>query len=135
MFIARTRILTILLALAPSVVAAQTDVPRIRVAVVVTPERTEAERLTVPAASDVLDSRDIRSLPAVSGAELADALPSFRTLFPLASGLAPIVASRGFFGGGEAEYIQLRVDGVPIADVETGLTDWHAFAASDIERI
>ena len=136
MFIASRGILTILLMFAPSVAAAQqADVPRLRVTVVVTPERAASERLTVPAASDVLDSRDIRSLPAVSGAELVDALPSFRSLFPSASGLAPIVASRGFFGGGEAEYIQLRVDGVPIADVETGLADWHAFAPSDVERI
>jgi iron complex outermembrane recepter protein len=47
----------------------------------------------------------------------------------------PMVQSRGFFGGGEAEYVQLLVDGVPVSDAESGLVDWRRFRNWDIERI
>src|SRR5207237_4944134 len=47
----------------------------------------------------------------------------------------PVVSARGFFGGGEAEYILLLVDGVPVADVESGLIDWSVIPASSIQRI
>ena len=125
-----------LVMIAPSLATAQdTTPPHFKASVVVTPERAETERKTVPAAGDVLGEQEIRLLPAISAAELLAELPSFRTTFPAASGLPPIVSSRGFFGGGEAEYVQLRVDGVPVGDIETGLADWRAFSAAEIERV
>ena len=128
--------LVFLVMIAPSFATAQESPPtRFTASVVVTPERAESERRTVPAAGDVLGEREIQLLPAISAAELLAELPSFRTVFPVAAGLPPIVSSRGFFGGGEADYVQLRVDGVPVSDEETGLADWRAFSAADIERV
>ena len=45
------------------------------------------------------------------------------------------MSSRGFFGGGEAEYIRLLVDGVPVADVESGPIDLAIVPASAIRRV
>jgi len=42
------------------------------------------------------------------------------------------LSARGFFGGGEADYVRLLVDGVPIADAESELIDWSMVTASSI---
>jgi hypothetical protein len=47
----------------------------------------------------------------------------FQALLPDAAGTVPMVLARGFFGGGEAEYVQVLVDGVPMGDVESGIAD------------
>ncbi len=108
--------------------------PALRINLVVTPERAETPRDTVPAALDILSARDIEHLPAETGAEALRALPGFRVLFTEA-GQTPIVSARGFFGGGEAEYVQLRIDGVPATNVESGLADWPILRVQDISRV
>ena len=45
----------------------------------------------------------------------------------------PIV--RGFYGGGEAEYVLLMVDGQPINVLETGLVNWDQIPLAAIESI
>ena len=46
-----------------------------------------------------------------------------------------MASARGFFGGGEAEYLQLRVDGMALADPESGLADWRGVRALAVERV
>jgi outer membrane receptor protein involved in Fe transport len=66
----------------------------------------------------------------------AQFLPGFHAYFRESfGGPPPIITSRGFFGGGEAEYVQLRIDGVPVQDVESGIVDWRRIRAANIERI
>jgi outer membrane receptor protein involved in Fe transport len=103
--------------------------------VVVTAERSPGPRETVPAAVSVLTREAIERLPAENLGELLRFLPGFHAHFAAAIGGAPIVSSRGFFGGGEAEYVQLLVDGVPVSDVESGLADWRRLRVADIERV
>jgi outer membrane receptor protein involved in Fe transport len=103
--------------------------------VVVTAERAPEPRESVPAAVSVLTRAQIERLPAENLGELLRYLPGFHAHFAAAFGGAPIVSSRGFFGGGEAEYVQLLVDGVPVSDVESGLADWRRIRASDVERV
>jgi iron complex outermembrane recepter protein len=47
----------------------------------------------------------------------------------------PMITSRGFFGGGEVEYVKLLVDGVPVGDAESGSADWLRFRLDGIDRI
>lgn len=101
----------------------------------VTAERAPEPRESVPAAVSVLTRREIERLPAENLAELLRFLPGFHVHFAAGFGGAPMVSSRGFFGGGEAEYVQLLIDGVPVADVESGLADWKRIRAADVERI
>jgi outer membrane receptor protein involved in Fe transport len=109
--------------------------PRFEEELVVTAERGAEPRAETPAAVSVLTRAEIASLPAENLAELLDEMPGFEVLFPEAVGLAPMASARGFFGGGEAEYVQLRVDGVPVGDAESGLADWRRIRAADVERV
>jgi outer membrane cobalamin receptor len=109
--------------------------PHFREEIVVTPERGAEPRGEVAAAVSVLSRPEIERLPAENLAELLDFLPGFQVLFAQGFGLVPMVLSRGFFGGGEAEYVQLLIDGVPVADVESGIADWRRVRAADVERV
>jgi iron complex outermembrane recepter protein len=103
--------------------------------IVVTPERGDMPRNLVAASVVVLDSSAISALPAIHPSEIASFLPGFNIARPQFYAGRPVVSARGFFGGGEAEYILLLVDGVPVADVESGLIDWSMLPASSVRRI
>jgi iron complex outermembrane recepter protein len=123
-------------ALAASAAAAQTpDPPRFNTDVVVTPERSETPRALVPAATVVIDRETVATLPAVVPAEAMSFLPGFNVMRPELYANRPIISSRGFFGGGEAEYVTLLVDGVRVADAESGLIDWSAIPSTSIRRV
>lgn len=107
----------------------------VRENVVVTAERVPEGRESIPAAVTVLTREEIERLPAEDLGELLRYLPGFHVNFGTPFGGAPMVSARGFFGGGEAEYVQLLVDGVPVSDVESGLADWRRIRAADVERI
>ncbi len=112
------------------------DALRFDTRVLVTPERGETPRLLVPASTVALEARSLPLLPIARTSELVSFLPGFQVLQtqPYASG-PPLASARGFFGGGEAEYILLLVDGVPIADAESGLIDWSLVPTASVRRI
>src|SRR5439155_1439107 len=112
-----------------------TDPARFNTEIVVTPERGETPRSLVPASTVVIDAASLQALPVVHPSEVVSFLPGFSAARPQFYAGRPVVSARGFFGGGEAEYILLLVDGVPIADVESGLIDWSVIPASSIRRI
>src|SRR5207247_8378091 len=89
----------------------------------------------VPASTVVIDAASLQTLPVVHPSEIVSFLPGFSAARPQFYAGRPVVSARGFFGGGEAEYILLLVDGVPIADVESGLIDWSVIPASSIQRM
>lgn len=106
-----------------------------RTEVVVTAERGPDDRERLPVAAAVL-SRDLlaaRPLPTLAHA--VNVVPGLHILSSHASGLAPASIARGFFGGGEAEYVTVLIDGVPVGDVESGVVDWRRIPAFAIERI
>jgi outer membrane receptor protein involved in Fe transport len=109
--------------------------PRFATEVVVTPERGETPRAQVPAATAVLEQRDIEMLPIAHPGELTAYLPGFFAVRPEFHAGRPVLSARGFFGGGEAEYVRLLVDGVPVADAESGLIDWSSIALGAIARV
>jgi outer membrane receptor protein involved in Fe transport len=103
--------------------------------VVVTGERApELERDAI-AALTVLRREDLERAPAETLAEALDSTPSVEVLFAAPVGPPPIVVARGFFGGGEAEYVRLMVDGMPLHDVESGLAEWWLLRAAQLERV
>ena len=109
--------------------------PLFQTEVLVTAERGTAPRDETAGAAAVLTRADIGRLPGFTLPALIAFLPGFHVLFGADFAGTPMMQSRGFFGGGEAEYVQLLVDGVPIGDPEAGLADWRRFHAWDIERI
>jgi outer membrane cobalamin receptor len=114
----------------------QPEPPRFNTEVVVTPERGEAPRDMVAAATGVLEGADLQQWPIVAPAEILIALPGFNAARAEFHVDRPVISSRGFFGGGEADYVLLLVDGVPVSDVESGLINWSLFPAlSSIRRV
>ncbi|HYK05877.1 MAG TPA: TonB-dependent receptor [Thermoanaerobaculia bacterium] len=103
--------------------------------IVVTADRTEVRKDESAAAIVVLTRRDLDRLPVRNLAEALRYAAGIDVLFASGSGSKPIVASHGYFGGGEVETVKLIVDGVPAGDAETTLVDWRGVAASEIERI
>jgi outer membrane cobalamin receptor len=100
--------------------------------IVVTAERIEqplretTAAITVFNADDLKNARDLGdALRLVPGLQLIDVNP----------GAPPMVSSRGFFGAGEVEYMQLLIDGVSAGDVESGLADWRSIPIEDIDHI
>lgn len=119
--------------------AAQTPAPEqspaFRETVVVTPERGATVQSWIPAATVAIDASTMRSWPAVNLGEFLSFVPGFRVQQSTLHAGRPVVSARGFFGGGEAEYVALLVDGVRVADAESGLVDWSTIAGSTLTRI
>ena len=103
--------------------------------VLVTADRAPRSRDELTAAVSLLRRADIETLPVATAAEILEFVPGFRVAFGETTGMVPMVSARGFFGGGEAEYVQLLIDGIPVADVESGLADWRGLRAAEIERV
>jgi outer membrane receptor protein involved in Fe transport len=122
---------------APSPTPSPTPSPRIefREDVVVTAERAPQKLDETAADVSVLGRVSLGRLPAENLAEALDFVPGFHVAQAAGFGGAPIVASRGFFGGGEAEYVLLLVDGLPVGDAESGLADWRRLRTTQLERV
>jgi iron complex outermembrane receptor protein len=103
--------------------------------IVVTAARQEEPRDQASAAVTVLDREAIERLPATSLSELLSFVPGVTMMFDSGASGIPMVTSRGFFGGGEVEYVKLTINGVPVGDAESGNVDWQRFRAADIDRI
>jgi vitamin B12 transporter len=110
-------------------------VPAVKQEIVVTAEREEQPRDQACAAVTVLNRDAIQRLPAESLSEVMAFVPGVTMMFDNDASGVPMITSRGFFGGGEVEYMKLIVDGVPVGDAESGNVDWRSFRAEDIERI
>jgi len=110
--------------------------PPVHEEIVVTADRVPEPRDEAPAAVSTLDRAEIDALPAENLGELLRYLPGFELFFGTdAGGTPPMLTARGFFGGGDAEYVQVRVDGVPVGDANSGIVDWRALPADRIDRI
>ena len=102
---------------------------------VTTVERDAIPREEAAAAVTLLQREEIESLPATSLASLLAYVPGMTMMFDSGASGVPMITSRGFFGGGEVEYVKLLVDGVPAGDAESGNVDWRRYRTSDIERL
>jgi len=111
------------------------QLPPVKAEIVVTPERGAEQRDAVAAAVTVITREEIAAQPAQSLAEIVDEIPGMTMFFAGAAAGAPMIASRGFFGGGEVEYVKLLIDGVPAGDAESGLIDWRHVRVAGIDRI
>jgi outer membrane receptor protein involved in Fe transport len=103
--------------------------------VVVTADRFENKIAKATAAVSVLRAAEIRQLPLAKFADAFQYLPGFFLVDKDGRGRDPNITSRGFYGGGEAEYLVVLVDGQPINDLETGLVNWNLVPINNIERV
>lgn len=103
--------------------------------IVVVAERGPVARSEALGAVSALAAEEIERRPAATLAELVRTLPGIEMFFPAAVGGVPMASARGFFGAGEAEVLELRIDGVPLADVESGIADWRFLRGGRIDRV
>lgn len=125
---------------ASGAVAAGAVVPAVSEAAAPVRERIEvvgraADDAGEAARRSSLGREELRLLPAETLAEAMSALPGLVIYFSSPFGGTPMVVQRGFFGGGEVDYLGLEVDGVPRAATETGVADWSGLRLEEVERI
>ncbi|UCF05147.1 MAG: TonB-dependent receptor [bacterium] len=103
--------------------------------IVVVAERTQNLLLESTVATSVLTRATLENLPATSLADALRYVPGLSFIERDGSGNIPVAIVRGFYGGGESEYVLLTIDGVPVNDMRTGLADWNRIPINSIERI
>lgn len=104
-------------------------------AVVVTADRSRSVLSTSTASVSVLQSRELRRLPALGLKDVLHATPGFAFLNVDGLGFNPQATVRGFFGGGETEYVVVLLDGKPLNQAEGGLVDWNLVPLSRVKTI
>src|SRR5438132_930008 len=83
--------------------------PVVRQEIVVTAERQEEPRDQACAAVTTLTHEALERLPAESLSEILAFVPGVTMMFDSGASGIPMVTSRGFFGGGEVEYVKLLI--------------------------
>ena len=102
---------------------------------VVTAERMENSLLESTAAVSVRTSAEMEFLPLKNLADALETLPGISFLHRDGLGRDPLATLRGFYGGGEAEYLLVMIDGRPINELEKGLMNWNAIPLASISSI
>src|SRR5688572_33174823 len=77
-----------------------------------------------------LDRTQARTLP-----DALRFIPGLRFTSLDGSGALPVASARGFFGGGENEYVLLLIDGIPVNTTRTTLAAWMSIPVATIDRI
>ncbi len=102
---------------------------------VVVAHRTELSARESAAAITVMNRTAIEQLAARNLPDILRHVPGLILVDQDGSGERSMAIARGFFGGGETEYVLVAVDGVPINDLRSGGVDWTQVPLSSIERI
>jgi outer membrane receptor protein involved in Fe transport len=92
--------------------------------VVVTAERTSTSLASSIAAVTRLPAADLALTPRATLADVLQRAPGFAVIGLDGLGFDPQVMVRGFYGGGEAEYVVVLIDGRPVNQLQTGLVAW-----------
>lgn len=103
--------------------------------IVVTAARTKNPLSSSTAAVSVLTSEEIQKLPISNISDALSLLPGITFFNRDGLGWDALANARGFYGGGEAEYLLVLMNGKQLNDLETGLVNWNAVPLSSVESI
>jgi iron complex outermembrane recepter protein len=104
-------------------------------ATVVVAHRIPTDLRASTAAVNVITRADLERTQARTLPEALRYVPGLVFSSRDGGGALPVVAARGFFGGGENEYVLLMVDGIPVNTPRTSLVEWMSIPVAAIERI
>jgi outer membrane receptor protein involved in Fe transport len=104
-------------------------------AIVVTADRAPAPLATSTAAVSVVSGEALRRLPVRSLGDALRLVPGFSVIDFDGGGEDPRLTVRGFYGGGEAEYVTVLVDGKPLNAPHTGVVDWDLVPLAAIQSV
>jgi outer membrane receptor protein involved in Fe transport len=103
--------------------------------VVIVAERVAAPVASSTAAISVLGARELSRRPLRSLADAVQHAPGLTFVDFDGLGGDPQLMVRGFYGGGEAEYVVLLLDGRPVNALETGRINWDLIPLSAVQSI
>jgi outer membrane receptor protein involved in Fe transport len=103
--------------------------------VVVTADRAATPIGTAVGAVTRLDAADLDVTRFSGVAEALRLVPGFTMVDRDGSGLDPQPIVRGFYGGGEAEYVVVLVDGKPLNALQSGIMTWELLPPLSIEAV
>jgi iron complex outermembrane receptor protein len=92
--------------------------------VVVTAERARTSLPSSVASVTRLSAADLARTPRATLADVLRRAPGFAVIDFDGLGFDPQLMVRGFYGGGEAEYVVVLIDGRPVNQLQTGLVAW-----------
>ncbi|MDB4951150.1 MAG: hypothetical protein JWM27_3799 [Gemmatimonadetes bacterium] len=101
----------------------------------VTAGRTRAPLATATAAVSVIGGAELRRAPVRTLADALHRVPGLAFLDLDGLGMNPVPTVRGFYGGGEAEYVVVLLDGKPVNALQSGVVPWELIPVSAIERV
>ena len=104
-------------------------------ALTVSAERASAAINNSVNAISRLDRVELRVRPLRTLAEAVQQAPGFAFVDFDGNGADPQAIVRGFYGGGEADYVQVLLDGRPLNALENGRINWDLIPLSSIESI
>ncbi len=103
--------------------------------IVVTSERFNKQLSESTSAIATIGRHDLERLPSKTLTDVIALLPGIGFISRDGDGRDGLVTVRGFYGGGDVEYLVVLVDGLPFNDSETGLIAWESIPTANIERI
>ena len=95
-------------------------------ALVVTADRAQTPLAVSVAAVSRLSAAQLARIPHLTLADALRQLPGFSVVSFDGLGYDPQLMVRGFYGGGEAEYVVVMVDGRPVNSLQAGGIAWDA---------
>ena len=112
------------------------DPTRTLSSVIITAERAATVLNRSTAAVTRLTAADLAAMPNASLADVMRSVPGFAVVNFDGLGRDPQLMARGFYGGGEADYVVVLVDGRPVNLVHNGTIAWETLPpVSDIASI
>jgi outer membrane cobalamin receptor len=103
--------------------------------IVVTPERSATTIHASTVALTILTGSLLRQLPVRSVAAALVLSPGVAVVDANSVGGNPRLIVRGFYGGGETDYLAALLDGVPVAALGSGAVDWDMLPRTAIRRL
>jgi outer membrane receptor protein involved in Fe transport len=103
--------------------------------VVVTPDRSASTVRSSTVSVSAVSGSLIRALPFRSLGSALVMAPGIAVVDVSSIGGNPRVIARGFYGGGETDYVSAQIDGVPIAALGSGAVDWTMLSPWAVNRL
>jgi outer membrane receptor protein involved in Fe transport len=131
-----TLLICLVLGFAPAALAQNADSSTVEMRlieldpIVVTARKVRSTLSSSMVGVSVLDAKTLNALPSRGAASLLGYLPGMTFLDFDGMGIAPQSVTRGFYGGGEAEYVVVLVNGKPVNNLENGLVNWEQITSS-----
>ena len=103
--------------------------------VVITAQRTSSSIASSSAAVSRLSKETLDRLPVRNVGDALQYVPGIVVIHGDGIGDAPRIIARGFYGGGETEYVAVLIDGIPTSEAASGAVNWDLVPISSVRAI